>query len=637
MTTASDLNHFKTQALLEQKFQECLDLVGGLQEQVKDSLPGESGFQTPWRDYVLNRFREFCPKLYRLIGDTLFQLLQLLQPGDCQREERINFYYWPGYHSYLADRRIFIRKERWNVGVGICGVPDGSDIEYYDDCSQARWYHYLIPPLNRSGITPIDVHRWLRKERPRCPTDPHKLISSLTVTTRWPDPDEQGLFQEHRVLPLTADAQGTETWGRQFDGFINLLGGETKPDRELNGGRSERDEEQAQSRGSRVDTVAVQSKLHSVWLHTAFCQSEPPWLKEFIEELLPEQRTRPAAAALRNGLADEVAKDWGDASLDRPRFSSWSYLSLHAWLAPSLAPIFDAPSSVAQTGRKTEASSTVGSAEFLSSVPLRPLYYGYVRPWLSSVYGALRNAEISILLHRQQRDFRTAVLPGPYFAHELKKLIDEGSASLLRDADKTDREAVRTRQFVLYSLCTLSNLAYAFTNAVLSRDLKAIEREKKEFLEPLRALHANGQLLAVLQHVAEQVYESVWHEQCARVVFPKCRGDRHKMLPELQHRSCFLLVAEMIRSYCEYEKDCEAVWNATVENDSLVISLTGPTRAQRNPASMTDARLHVFLKALDIGEASVAWHRERKECVYTVKVNNLRGDTGAATIEGRSD
>jgi len=162
MTTASDLNHFKTQALLEQKFQEYLDLVGGLQEQLKDSLPGESGFQTPWRDYVLNRFREFCPKVYKIIGDTLFQLIQLLQPADCRREERIKFYYWPVYHSYLADRRIFIRRERWNVGVGICAVPYGSHQAVYGGVRSARQLNQVA----RSSKSLIELLRARFSPRP---------------------------------------------------------------------------------------------------------------------------------------------------------------------------------------------------------------------------------------------------------------------------------------------------------------------------------------------------------------------------------------------------------------------------------------------------------------------------------------
>jgi hypothetical protein len=631
MISALDHRIREIDSVLEQGFLKCLDHTLRLQREVEISFHDRTAFRSLSKREIVRHLSGLCSRVYEIIGDTLFHLIPLFHTAENEEENQINFYFWPGYHSYVANKRIFIRENgnggSWNFGVGICKYPHTEELNYYKDCSQARWFHYLIGPRNASKITPGDIHRWLMLQRPRIQngqspsqrgnTERHDLVSSLIVTTQPAGSNEQNIFTDHQVLNLSKQVRSSESWGELLSNAVNNMGiveddGWVFPDPGT-------DVNNQQFRWR-----AVRSKMQAIWLHAAFCDHEPQWLNGFINELLSEKETQLAGEALKLALKDSVAADWGDARRGLPRFCNWINLSLHPWPAPGLPPMLDLLPRAPGHPQWTLASQTVGSAAFLSSVPLHSSYVAVVRRWVTTVYGMIRSAEISILFHHYQVEVNSAaMLAGPYFAHELKKLIDEGLSTVLREVTDTSSKSINTKRFVLYSLRTLGNLAYGFTNAVLSRDKAAIKKEKEEFLEPLRTLYQNGLLEAALRQVAEQVYESVRQESGGRVAFPEMDPTNLTFgcLDEPQHCSCFLLVVEMIRNYCKYEpNDCTANWETHLGEGSLIIKLEGPSRAQRNPASMTFAWLDVFLHALGIGKAMVNWDKERGSCAYSVEV-----------------
>jgi hypothetical protein len=130
-------------------------------------------------------------------------------------------------------------------------------------------------------------------------------------------------------------------------------------------------------------------------------------------------------------------------------------------------------------------------------------------------------------------------------------------------------------------------------------------------------------LIDALKYVAKQTYDN----HCLdgpHVVFdvPSVPGWKPEQLQYDQQRSCFLLVSEMIRNYCDSEKDTgHATWKAEVVGNAITLTLTGTTRAQRNPASMRLARLNVFLRALEIGSADVEWNRDQGMCQYKIEID----------------
>jgi hypothetical protein len=623
---------------LESGWHDCLRLVEGFKQHVEDSIRERRGFSRLPDGEILKSLQRFCPDLYSVITDTLFRLIPIVQPDDCARHERLNFYFWPGYHSYLANKRIFINKDAWNFGVGVCGGVGEEIIEHYEDCSQARWYHYLVRKRNESEILPGNVHQWLRFQKPslwltgnaqESAKEPRGFVNSLTATTAPFDEvgrklfkEEQELFEDNHVLFLDSCRRGTEEWGELYAWFVNQY-------------RTDEDWTFPDRWGKPVESEArlraLRCKMHAVWLHAVFCDSKPEWLDGFISELLSDADAQPAGKALQQGLKDGVAADWQDATHARPHFSCWSYLSLHSSLAPLAFSDYDPPPSPDELLKRVVNSRTLGSAELLSSVTLRPIYFSIVRPWISEVYGLVRNAEISILLQNHKLEARKAELAGPYWAHELMKLTDEGLSTVLRNAADTSPAAVNSRRFVLHSIRMLGSLAYAFTGPAFSGE-RGTEVQRDEFLAPLRELYERGSLIEALRHVVQQTYENVCYGRGGRVAFSgdASAGWKPEQLSYKEQCSCFLLVSEMVRNYCESEEDdCIATWEAFVNDSLLTVKLVGTTRSQRNPSSMTLARLNVFLRALDIGKADVEWNKEQGMCAYTVEVNLSR--RGAVT------
>ena len=270
----------------------------------------------------------------------------------------------------------------------------------------------------------------------------------------------------------------------------------------------------------------------------------------------------------------------------------------------------------------------MGLAEILASVVLGPSYLAVVRRWIATIYGMIRSAEISILLHNYRVEVETAaMLAGPYFAQELKELVDGGLSRVLQEAKDTGEKAINNRLFVLRSVRSLGTLAYNVITAVLSRDEAALGREKRDFLIVLTQLHAEEILLKTLRQVASDIYYCVRREPGARIVFPPTTTGDSPKFNQLQLRSCFLVQAEMIRNYCESAGvSSEAKWSATLSGCRLTIKLTGSTVAQRNPASVPFARLDVFLYALGIGKAGVTWDKEQRICTYSVEIELPQND-----------
>lgn len=594
----------KAHALLESGFQDCLVLTATLQRDHHEIVGRRLGSKLTKKE-IVDELNRFSKDLYKVMATTLFRLIGVLQPEDCEENKPVNLYFWPGYHCYLADKRIFIRHARRNFGVGFVGSPQADTLVQYADCSQARWYQYLIKRRKGSSIAPIDIHRWLLERS--ASKGVNGLYDSLTVTTTVSSPTCE---TNRKHLHLTQSSRGTEDWGERLTALVQT----GVPPAEFFDAQGKK-----RTSSEALFLRQATAKLQSLWLHSAFCSSEPPWLHHFIKELASHEDTRPTCISLQEGLADDIASDWSDSRTHRPPFCSWINISLRPWLDPEEGSIFK---DEAATDHPPQlAKKTVGSAAFLSSIPLRPGYVAFARSWVSEVYNTVRNVEMSILFHNKELGRREAMMAGPYFAHEIQKIVDEGLATAQREFADDREEAARTRRFVLYSIRTLCNLAYSFTNAMMSQDPEALKNVRDELVNPLEQLRADGVLLYNVTKIAEETYQSISQQTAGRINFPDT-GEPQVTATAKQHGACFLLVSELLRNYCQSQPlGSVAEFRTRLQNDTLIIELEGPTRAQRNAKSMTFARLHVFLHTLGIGEAVTEWDKEAGMFKFTVKVS----------------
>ncbi len=603
----TDVNELMVAAqdLLEKGLQKCLDLTRALIDNLKRRAADEVGNRlltnAELQDELTGRSRE----LYKIMAQTLFELIQKLQPEDCPPEKAINFYFWPGYHSVLIQQRIFIRQyeedDEWNFGVGICGTPKGKLDIYHDSC-QARLFQYLIKPRNESDIAPVDIHRFLLN-RDLSRDNPH-LHRFLVVTNK---PLPRGATPDTYV-PLSSMEQGTEGWGFQLDTSMwKAMRLAT-----FRGQHSTRIEDQQFRR-------EAQNKLQSLWLHSAFCNLEPGWLPSFIDTLGAHPGSDLLHSSLTRALRDKRASDWGDKSEGRPLFSSWGILSLSPWLDPRDILLGEDGQSFDRA--RSLSSKTVGSAAFLSSVPLGPVYLAFAKQWVSEVYNAIRNAEMAMLIHNKQRRVDEAFAAGPYFAHEIQTVVDQALPTVQRAFADDREEAVKTRRFVLYSIRTLCALAYSFTNVVMSPSKDAIERERGNLLDPLRKLRARKVLLSDLTTIAEETYESLKIKDGGVVLFPEPQSTEISA-DEVQYGACFLLIAELLRNYCHsHRSGPTASFRTWLDGDILTVELEGSTRAERKPTSMSVARLDRFLRLLGVGYTTSEWNWEQRSFRTAVHVN----------------
>lgn len=598
------------QDLLEKGLQKCIGLTKGLIRNLEKKVKREVGYRLLSNTELQEELTNVSGELYEVMAKTLFNLIPALQPEDCESGKAINFYFWPGYHSVLIDKRIFVEQEdknsldpekpnRWNFGVGICGRPEEQLSIYHDSC-QARLFHFFIKPRNQSHITPLDIHHLMLRRA----ADHKDDLSRFLVVTN-----------QARPMGATPDSyfelsskQNSEGWGFQLDEFVR----ENWTEKLQRATRRNKDEEVMPFK------QYAQNKMQSLWLHSAFCDFEPKWLPSFVEELGLHLESRALKSSLNQALADDVATKWGDWNQNRPLFSSWVNLSLSPWLDPRDMSLGDDE----PPARKPKwASRTVGSAAFLSSVPVRPLYLAFAKQWVNEVYNALRNAEMAMLLFNKKLHVLEAIHAGPYFSHEIQTLVEQALPTVQRQIAKNNENAIQTRRFLLYSIRTLCTLAYSFTRVVLStKDYE--EERKKNLLQPLNELRASKALLPNLTSIAKETYESLKVGGGGIVVFEGCSQAPDMFVDDLQYGACFLLIVELFRNYCHSDRSGPtATFRTRLDGDILLIELEGATQAERKPMSMSVARLNRFLRVLGIGQVTMDWDAKLKWFKSTVRVN----------------
>lgn len=606
-TMRDDVNErmVEVQDLLEDGLQRCLGLTRRLMRRLETKATGALAFRLLTNDELSEELTHVARELYKVIAETLFRLIEKLQPEDCADGRAINFYFWPGYHSVLIKQRIFYRHfddvDEWNFGVGICGRPGEKPRIYHDSC-QARLYHFLIKHRKKSKIVPLDIHQLALR---RVAEDHDDDLPRFIVVTNKPIPAGG---TKKNFCQLKSD-RSTESWGQQFASFVwneKVLGKLLNTD------------PRTTDQGSFFERRSL-NKLQSLWFHSAFCNINPSWLPSFLEDLNAHPDGSHAYRSLRDALADKIASDWGDGSEHRPLFSTWAILSLSSWLDPRDILI---TKETKQDKKPNLASKTVGSAAFLSSIPLSPLYLAFAKHWVSEVYNAIRNTEMAMLVHNEQNGMKEAFAAGPYFAHEIQTLVDRALPTVQESVADDHEQVVRRRRFVLYSIRTLCTLAYSFTNVVTFPTEFTIKEEADKLLDPLRKLRYKGVLERDLTAIAIETYENLKRRDGGTISFCNPPQSYEISANDIQRGACFLLLVELIRNYCGSKRSGPtASFRTSLDGDTLVVELKGSTDAQKNPTSMSFARLDLFLRFLRVGTANIEWYPEFKSFTGTVHVN----------------
>jgi hypothetical protein len=625
------------QELLEQGFQEgytiCEKLPRLLHDRVASAAPGEID---PAGVKVL--LARVLNELYIAMARNLFAVLCRLET-ERGGSKPINFYFWPGYASVFLNRRVYYKAEEIagmdprfrDVGVGLFGSKLENS-ERYHYSSQSRYYHYAWKqPPDLADYTPGSVYVWFRDQRPRIfGSDGHEqdLIASFTVTTS-PDLAEQDLsalderrgsdgflsrYQFLRIYTGPGDERPT-SWGQAV---ADKLNGEmrrhvTDPSLEF-----------PFSEGSnRPGKKSAALSLLSLWLHSAFSEEPPAWMSDLEKELDAEgfQKVR---EQLRQAASDDVAQKGWDAGKRRTRFVDWTTISLHPMLSPAALTNKEYYERSKTTNYQEQRA--LGSSVFLSSCVLGKEFISLVRPWMRSLYGMVRNAEMLVLSHNEmvQTSRSLAMIAGPWFAHEMNALLNKNT--LMRaQLGKCDEQSVALRRIILNTAQSVSSLAYSATAAVLQPNAESFNELKEKFQEPLRSLAAGPGLKDALMAVARTVYHDVRlnRNPAENGIIPSL-SEKHSDIRDLRNHDigvCFLLVNEVISNHVRHsERETAAEFSITETGPHVTILLEADVSNETLPKSKTLTYLDELLKAFSLGGATTSWVTEKKRFRTSIEV-----------------
>ena len=271
--------------VLDKGLQKILTLCDEMQNDLEIEFAGKLELMGLQREQLAGVIAPVTCRLYREMAETMFEVLRILQPEDFANGP-VNLYFWPGYHSYLTNRRIFCRLDGADfLGVGVFGDQKGQLHLYHDSC-QARWYRFAVTPFIPS-FSPASAYHWFEWQRPRVTDTPHDLIASLNITI---DPNVQRPdgFPEHQIAILSNGPSSSLDWGEEVAKLLNGLGHRKNvewqfPDRlDLEGSDGFNPTRDAELRALRL-------YLLSLWLHAAFRTTPPEWWDKLIDELERQQ------------------------------------------------------------------------------------------------------------------------------------------------------------------------------------------------------------------------------------------------------------------------------------------------------------------------------------------------------------
>jgi hypothetical protein len=614
------------QQILDRGFRHCRALAEEMQEALQKRYPDQLELLYIGQGNLQPIIRPWVNNFYRTMTQTIFEALRLLQPEDFTGGRRVNFYFLPGYHSYLISKRIFYQEKSEgesykSFGVGLCGSADGDPEEYYD-CCQSRWYHYATtPPRTQKDFLPASPYHWFAYQQPTLTADDkHNLVASITFSTVG-SAAQDPKFPEHKLLNLAGLTANSSEWGAKVSDKLNEMPYKVYPTWEFpdRGDRKhafdpEYDEEREKP------LRHIRRLLISLWMHSVFKSEPPDWWDELNEELERLKLTG-MSESIALALKDEVACDWGDSRSGHPGFNTWTMINLHPLIAPPPVPIYGPHYHAA---RMQEASATyrqtIGWATMFCSAPLGFPFISVVRQWIRTVYSMLRSSEVTVLLTNRAPHIRAAQM-ARVLSHDSHKFMDESINTILRHINVCDEKRTAYREHVIQTLRAMVTFMFMICNAVQHPNKVKVERKK--LLESLKM--RTEDLIATIYKVAADIQlhrTGTRHGANATIAIPEQPSSSGLEIPATAYAYCILLIGEMVRNYCNHAPEGnQAKLSVAVNNGQLDIVLDGPVENNIRPASENFAILDNLLETLKLGEAKVEEGDQTYRWRVTVKLS----------------
>ncbi len=371
-------------------------------------------------EFRFDKYESYFSKILDNMGKTLLDaVLPHIKFDDSQD---FNFYYWPGYDSILRSveqKRFTLEDKGISCGVGYQVKSSKLKPIKYKISDTNYWYHCLLSAYPEDKLktgrpfTPGGTHAWISGD---IKLEDGELFDVLNI--RIPDssnesyPDhmmDSGLARFLGMVSLDLDTEDCESWGRQVAETLNSENVKSKliwpvplhPCKPL----------LKKSKHVQKNTYEIQDireKLYSLWLMANF---DPTWVNEWKDD--SNHWVHKFLAVLdKKGLSELSNRIRQTASSEKlagsHTFRNWYTVRLDKTIA------------LEQNAGYLE---DLGSAMFLTSHPIPPIYFRMIKTWIEQIYLQMRYFEGATI--QEKLGLSVGKLSqASAFAHQARGLVD---------------------------------------------------------------------------------------------------------------------------------------------------------------------------------------------------------------------
>lgn len=405
------------------------------------------------------KYKEIVREILKIVGEAIFELTK----SDCPAQSQdIQFYFWPGYDSYLKrdkKERVLIISNGEECGIGF----DGKE-RSYDFAPTKIGFDYFLDlenkfPVKGKHYTPGSTHNWLSQEKPPVmKSEKGDTIALKILEVQMSKDYATRLNPESGKVTIALKENESENWGRKLSSFLN-----SEEYIDNNNIRfvihSQRRWPLAEEELLGDEVKILREKLYSAWLASCFISQwkELKWLNEFeeVETALSKSRGRHNDLTGKKGIGPKLI------------YSDSFYRHWYSIVLSRNISLEENPDGIQM--------NELGSVMLLTSYPINGALLYLIKYWIESIYLKLRSVEDQFFIKNKERSETTSK-----WAHALKTRI-EFVKPLVKELKTAQNDAGSIKNYIeILDLKTheLANLASAVFE--ITKDKYNADTIKKE-------------------------------------------------------------------------------------------------------------------------------------------------------------
>lgn len=392
------------------------------------------------------KYKEVIREILKIVGEALFELTK----GECASLKDVQFYFWPGYDSYLnrdKKERVPIISNGEECGIGFDGKG-----RYYDFAPTKIGFDYFLDLQNKFPVkgkyyAPGGMHEWLSQEKnPLLKPEKGDPIALKILEVQVSKDYATRVNPETGKITIALKYDDSENWGRKLGSFLN--GEESIFSKDTNYVvHSKRRWPLAEEELVDEDVRLLREKLYSAWLASCFLSNwkEIKWLDEFTEVK--------AALSKLNDKHDDLA---------RMNYSGSKLIYSNSFFKHWYSLVVSENVSLEENSAGVHRNE-LGSVMLLTGYPINGALLYLIKYWIESIYLKLRSIEDQYFIKKKERSETTSK-----WAHALKTRI-EFLKPLVKEVKTAKDEAVTVKSYIemldlkIHELANLASAVHEIT------------------------------------------------------------------------------------------------------------------------------------------------------------------------------